>query len=229
MRAALAFLTPLGGARVPTASTAVWFPVIGALVGAGVGGAWWGAFEVWDSIAIAAAIALVVDLALTGLLHVDGLADSADGLLPHLPSTERRLAVMSAPDVGAFGVAVVGGVLLLRFAALASIEPDVGAVVGLWAVSRAVAALVLVTGTYARGAGLASAFGGGAPVPVWIAGAATAIVGTVLAEPGAVACAIGAYAVVLLGQARLGGYTGDVLGAAIVVGETAGLLVVAIP
>lgn len=229
MMAALAFLTPLGGARTPSAATPVWFPVVGALVGAGVGGAWWGAFELWESIAVAAAIAVVVDLALTGMLHVDGLADSADGLLPHLPSSQRRLEVMSAPDVGAFGVAVVVGALLLRFAALASTEPDVVPVLAVWAVARAVAALVLATGTYARAEGLASAFGGGATAPVWIVGAATAVAATVLAGPAAVACAIGAYAVVLLGHARLGGYTGDVLGAAIVVGETTGLLVAALP
>ena len=229
MRAALAFLTPLGGARTPSATTPVWFPVVGALVGAGVGGAWGAAYELLESIAIAAALAVVVDLALTGMLHVDGLADSADGLLPHLPSTGRRLEVMAAPDVGAFGVAVVGGALLVRFAALASTEPDVGAVIAVWAVARAVAALVLVTGTYARGDGLASAFTGGATAPVWIVGAVTAVVATLLAGPAAVACAVAGYAVVVLAHARIGGYTGDVLGAAIVVGETAGLLVVALP
>jgi adenosylcobinamide-GDP ribazoletransferase len=229
VRAALAFLTPLGGARTPSATTPVWFPVVGAIVGAGVGGAWWGAYEVWESIAIAAAIALVVDLALTGMLHVDGLADSADGLLPHLASAARRLEVMAAPDVGAFGVAVVGGTMLVRFAALASTEPDVTAVIAVWAVARAVAALVLATGTYARGEGLATAFAGGAAAPVWVVGAATAVVATVLAGPAAVVCAGGAYAVVLVAHARVGGYTGDVLGAAIVVGETAGLLVVALP
>jgi len=227
--AALSFLTPVGHAGTPTPGALPWFPVVGALVGVAVGGAWWGAFEVWDSIAIAAALAVVVDLALTGLLHVDGLADSADGLLPHLSDRARRLSVMATPDVGAFGVAVVGGTLLLRFAALASVEPDAWALAGVWAVSRAVAAFVLATGTYARGEGLASAFGGGSTVAVWAAGAVTAVVATVVAGPAAIACAVAAYAVVLLASARIGGYTGDVLGAAIVVGETAGLLIVALP
>jgi adenosylcobinamide-GDP ribazoletransferase len=227
--AALAFLTPFGRAGVPSAAALPWFPVVGVVIGAAVGGSWWGAYEIWDSIAIAAAVAVAIDLAITGLLHVDGLADSADGLLPHLGDRARRLEVMRQPDVGAFGVAVVGAVLLLRFSALASVEPDPWAVAGCWAVSRAVAALVVATGTYARGNGLAAAFTGGAAVPVWVAAAITAVVATFLAGPAALACAVAAYAVVLLGTSRLGGYTGDVLGAAIVLGETAGLLVVALP
>ena len=90
MRAALAFLTPLGGARNPTPRALPWFPVIGALIGLGVGGAWWGAGEVFPP-AVAAGVAIVVGLALTGMLHIDGLADSADGLLPtSRPSVASR-------------------------------------------------------------------------------------------------------------------------------------------
>ena len=63
------------------------------------------------------------------MLHVDGLADSADGLLPHMPR-ERRLEVMSDPTVGAYGVAVTVCVLLLRFAALASMPPSILLIAG---------------------------------------------------------------------------------------------------
>ena len=84
MRRAIAFLTPLGGPAVPDARTLSWFPVVGALIGLVVGAAWWGAQEVWP-MAVAAAVVLAVDLAVTGLLHLDGLVDSADGLLPQVP------------------------------------------------------------------------------------------------------------------------------------------------
>ena len=94
------------------AGRSVWFGPAGALIGAVLGALWWGATNVWPA-PVAAAIVVAADLAVTGLLHVDGLADSADGLLPHL-DRERRLAVMATPDVGAFGVAVVAVVLLLR-------------------------------------------------------------------------------------------------------------------
>src|SRR5690349_17191095 len=78
-----------------------WFPVLGAALGALVGACWWGAGRAWTPWP-AAVLVVVVDLAVTGMLHVDGLADSADGLLPHA-DRERRLAIMRAPDVGAFG------------------------------------------------------------------------------------------------------------------------------
>ena len=108
MRRALAFLTPLFGASEPRPKTLTWFPFAGAALGLVLGALWWGAERVWPA-AVAAAIVVAADLALTGLLHVDGLADSADGLLPHLDRA-RRLEVMATPDVGAFGVATVGAV-----------------------------------------------------------------------------------------------------------------------
>ena len=83
MRAAFAFLTPFGGARPPGPRTLDWFPLVGAVIGAGarrvvVGGR--------PGLAgpVAAALVVAADLGVTGLLHFDGLVDSADGLLPHL-------------------------------------------------------------------------------------------------------------------------------------------------
>src|SRR6476620_7827464 len=111
MRRALAFLTPLGRATVPDQRTMSWFPVVGALVGTVVGCVWWGSDRLWPP-AVAAALTIAADLALTGMLHVDGLADSADGLLPHLPR-ERGLAVRSDRAVGAYGVAATVCVLVL--------------------------------------------------------------------------------------------------------------------
>jgi adenosylcobinamide-GDP ribazoletransferase len=229
MRAAFAFLTTLGGSAPPGPTTLRWFPVVGAGVGALVGGAWWGAGELWPPV-VAAGLAVVVDLGVTGLLHWDGLADSGDGLLAPM-DRERRLAVMRAPDVGAFGVVVVVAVLVLRFAALAAAEPDVLLVVGVWAAARAIAATVPRVVPYARPDGLASAFLGrptwwpmaALPVAVAVAAAGAGVAGA--AAVGGVA--LGAGAVVALAARRLGGFTGDVLGAAIVVGETTGLVVAA--
>jgi adenosylcobinamide-GDP ribazoletransferase len=230
VRRALAFLTPIGRGEPPTAATYDWFPLVGAVIGLAVGGVWWGAGEVWPPL-VAAALALAADLALTGMLHVDGLADSADGLLPHLPR-ERRLSVMAAPDVGAFGVTVVVVVLLVRFAAFASTGSEPLVVAGLWCASRTVMAVAARSLRYARGTGLASAFLGRPALPVAVLGAALAvtlaIVGDGVEGAAAVLAAVaGGGAVLRLGVRRLGGYTGDILGAAGVVGETAGLLVLA--
>lgn len=236
MRRALAFLTPLGflaprgAAATPTATTLTWFPVVGALLGLALGAIWWGADRWWPAL-VAAAIVVVADLALTGLLHLDGLADSADGLLPHL-DRPRRLAVMAAPDVGAFGVAVVGAALLTRFAALATATPVPLALAGVWCGSRTAMAVVARRLPYARGEGLASAFLGGSAAAV---GGVGLVLAMALGAVGArgqgvvavIACLAGAAAVAALAQRRIGGFTGDVLGAAGVVGETVGLVVLA--
>lgn len=224
MRAALAFLTPLGGARTPSARSLPWFPVVGALVGLLVGAAWSVGAEVWSP-AVGAALAIIADLALTGMLHHDGLGDSADGLLPHL-TRQRRLEVMRQPDVGAFGVAAIGGVLLLQFAALSSTRVDVVLLVTLWATARGLAALALVSRPYARPGGLAEVFRGRSPSAWPVVG--VAVVALAVHEPAAAAVTIAAFvAVVALGERRLGGYTGDVLGAAIVVAQTAGIVAAA--
>ena len=227
MIAALSFLTPLGGARTPTAAAVPWFPVVGLLVGAAVGGVWWGAGELWPPM-VSAALAILADLLLTGMLHVDGLVDSADGLLPHLDE-RRRLEVMAEPTVGAFGVAVVVGVLLLRWATLSSMSPDVWLVAGLWSLSRTLMAAVTMTVPYVRPGGLASAFAGAPKATIafgWLL--AVVVLALTLEEP-AIAVLPAAWAaggaVVLLARARIGGYTGDVLGAAGVLTETVGLLV----
>jgi adenosylcobinamide-GDP ribazoletransferase len=221
------FLTPLGGASTPSTRALPWFPVVGALVGLGVGVVWDVGDELWPLV-VAAALAVVADLALTGLLHVDGLADSADGLLPHLPP-ERRLAVMAEPTTGAFGVSVVGAVLLLRFAAFAGREPDVVLCVLVWATSRSAMAWSMARQPYARPGGLGEVFRDGPWWPGAVGLAAALAVGLTSVDRAAAvaACWIAALAVVRLGRRRVGGWTGDVLGAAGVVGETVGLLVAA--
>lgn len=234
MIAALAFLTPLGGARDPDRSTFDWFPVVGALIGAAVGLAWWAAGELWSPL-VAATLAVAADVALTGALHVDGLADTADGVLPHL-DRDRRLAVMAEPDVGAFGVTAVVVTLGVRVAVLASLVPDVALPAALWCASRTLMAVTARSVPYARPeGGLAAAFLGRSPTTVAVVGAvlATAIalfateVGPTHALAALVALALAGAGVVALARRRLGGFTGDVLGAAGLVGETVALLVAA--
>jgi len=233
MRRAIAFLTPLPvGSGPPDGVTFDWFPLVGALIGLGVGSVWWLADLAFPP-AVTAAMVLVADLALTGMLHVDGLADAADGLVPHHRDTARRLEVMAAPDVGAFGVAVVVAVLLLRFAALASQPVSVLLIAALWCGSRTVMAFGARAFPYARPeGGLASAFTGGDWRPVALFGAVAAVALGALADGRRTGVAVGAsivagVVVLVAARRRIGGYTGDVLGAAGIVGETVGLLVAA--
>jgi adenosylcobinamide-GDP ribazoletransferase len=246
VRRAVAFLTPLGGAHTPSPSALDWFPVVGAAIGLAVGGVWWLAGRVWPA-AAAAGIALAADVALTGYLHLDGLADAADGLLPPM-SRERRLEVMTDPHVGAFGAVTLITVLVLRFGALASTAASPLIVGALWCGSRSAMAVVARSLRYVRPGGLASAFVADDPVEVARRGRLThgrraaarpGLLGLALAltlaivgrgAPGIAivgAELVAVAAVVALAWRRIGGFSGDVLGAAGVIGETVGLLVLA--
>ena len=235
MRSALAFLTPVGGARAPGASTLLWFPPVGALVGLGVGAVWVGGQHVLPVLA-AAAVALLADALLTGGLHLDGLADTSDGILPAIP-VQRRFDAMSDPRVGAFGAIAVAVIVVVRFAGFASTSASVTVVAGLWCASRSAAAVVALTVPYARTQGLASAF-----VPagrdlrraavVAGAGMVLAVPLVLIARPAAGIAALAVELVVItavtaFAARRIGGFTGDVLGASIVLGETAALLTLA--
>src|SRR5207248_7771705 len=84
VRRAVSFLTPFGGATTPSPAALEWFPVVGAAIGLVLGGWWWLVDRAWSN-AVSAGLVVAADLALTGMLHLDGLADTADGLLPALP------------------------------------------------------------------------------------------------------------------------------------------------
>lgn len=229
MRRALSFLTPVGGAVAPSPAALAWFPVVGALLGLVLGGVWWLADRLWAA-PVAAAVVVAADLALTGMLHFDGLVDAADGLLPPL-DRGRRLEVMADPAAGAFGVGVGVAVQLLRWASLATLAPAPWLLAALWCGSRLAMAVASGAVPYARPGGLAGAFleGGRRRVPVagvLLAGVLAALAGGD-GVAGMVALGVVAAGVVALAVRRLGGFTGDVLGAAGIVGETAGLLAAA--
>jgi cobalamin 5'-phosphate synthase/cobalamin synthase len=232
LRTALAFLTPLGGAALPGPGALTWFPVAGALLGLVLGAVWWLAEDLLGPLA-GAAVVVVADLFLTGALHFDGLVDSADGLLPHLPP-ERRLAVMAEPGVGAFGIAAGTSAVVLRTAALASLGDPRPLLLGaLWTASRTLMAVVVRSMPYARSDGLASAFRaeGADPRGVGLGGLALAIALAMADHPATagsvIVCVVSGGAVHRLARRRIGGFTGDVLGAGALTGETVGLLVAA--
>jgi adenosylcobinamide-GDP ribazoletransferase len=229
---AVGFLTVLGRPSAPTPAALPWFPVVGAGLGAVLGGLWWVAEGIWPPL-VAAGVVVAADLALTGLLHADGLADTGDGLLPPL-ARERRLAVMAAPDTGAFGASVLVVTLLLRVAALAAIAPSGLLLAGLWCASRSLLAVVATTVPYARPTGgLASPFLGGPRrrrLPVVGLLVAAGLAGAWSPAAGLLAAVVGLAAgagVVGLARRRLGGFTGDVLGATAMIVETVGLVVAA--
>jgi adenosylcobinamide-GDP ribazoletransferase len=238
MIGATSFLTILGRGTKPTRHTLLWFPVVGVVLGLVVGSLWWLAARVWSPLP-SAAVVLVADLALTGLLHFDGLADTADGLLAPLPRA-RRLEAMADPAIGAFGAVTVGAVLILRFSSFAALRPSPLVIGGLWCASRSVMAMTTDVLPYVRPSGLVTDFLSEARSPrqrfvSWTVLALGVVVAALLmivgrGVRGLIALAAELFAMALvaaLASKRIGGYTGDVLGAAGVVGETLGLLVLA--
>jgi adenosylcobinamide-GDP ribazoletransferase len=195
-----------------------------------LGGVWWGAERLWPA-AVAASLVVAADLALTGMLHFDGLMDSADGLLPHL-DRERRLAVMRQSDVGAYGMALAIVVIGLRLAALATMQPRVLLLAGVWCASRTTMAVISGVLPYVRDYGLATNVAGSAWRPIGLYGLIASVslgafAGGRLHEAAVASVFAGALVVALLARRRIGGFTGDVLGAAGVVGETVALVVAA--
>lgn len=197
---------------------------------------------VWLGDAVLAAPLLVAVLAVAALalgsggLHLDGLADTADGLAVPGDSA-RRLQVMRTGDIGPVGAATLLLVVLAQVAALAAVvalHGGAGAAVtaGLAVVvSRSSLALACTRGIgSARPDGLGSAVAGSVPVPAAVAtlAGAAALAGLVDGGPGVVGAVLAALAVlvvVLRARARLGGITGDVLGACVELGLAAYLLV----
>lgn len=237
--AAAGFLTRLPLAEPPgwqpdrLARASRYFPAVGALVGLAGGLVWWLAGLALPP-AAAAGLALAAMLWLTGALHEDGLADAADGLIGG-QDREARLAIMRDSRLGTFGVLALVLSVALRAAALAAIGDTVFAALALvaaHAASRAALPTAMRILVPARADGL----GAGAGKPSLAAAVFAAAIGVAVAlsalgpARGLVAVALAAAAVAatgMLAQRRIGGYTGDVLGALQQIGEIVMLLAAA--
>ncbi len=190
---------------------------------------------------LAAALAIATLAGLTRGLHLDGLADTADGLGSGRPPA-GALEVMRRSDVGPFGVATLVLVLLVQVAALTAALAALGPAGGLallvaaTAASRLALPLACAAGTpAARGDGLGAAVAGsvtarrlGEALVLTLAVLAAA---AALAGPSALAPPLGllpAAALLARCRSRLGGVTGDVLGALVEVALAGGLVAVAL-
>lgn len=92
-------------------------PWVGLALGALTAAVAYGARLLWPSALLPAVVTIATLAAASGLLHLDGLADTADGF--GAPAGRDRLEIMRTPTIGAFGVVVVVLVLLTQIAALA--------------------------------------------------------------------------------------------------------------
>jgi adenosylcobinamide-GDP ribazoletransferase len=213
----------LDGADIARAG--LWFPLVGAGIGAAVGGTAAALAGPLGNL-LAAALALAVGAALTGALHLDGLADAADGLGGR--TREQMLEIMRDHRIGAYGATALGLDLLVKLAALAALTSHVAAVVAAGALSRAVPVVLAAALPYAGGSGLGSSLGRAArwrPAGATVVAAALAV--GLAGRDGAVLVAVSSAVGAVLYAAsrrRLGGVTGDTLGASAELVEAAALV-----
>ena len=231
--AALQFLTviPAGG-HVPQEALGralPWFPVVGLIIGIGAGLAYALALLLGLPPPAASLVGVLVLSGLSGFLHLDGVADTADGFFSARPR-EKILDIMRDSHVGTMGVVGLFAILGLKWAALASMPPDTAwkALVLAPVLGRAAQVCSMTLLPYVRSsgglasifinnrsrsnmywalgiAGIAALFGGGAGVAALVLGA------------------LAAFLFSLWCMRKIGGITGDTVGAATEVVETAAL------
>lgn len=227
-----------------------WAPLAGLLLGLTAAAAGELALLLGASALLSAVVTIAVPAVLTRGLHLDGLADVADGL-GSAKSPEDALRIMKRSDIGPFGVLTLVFALLAQIAVVSELYEQGGWAQGALAVTvAAVTARTALTLAARSGVPAARTDGLGAmvagTVPVRTAGAVVAVVTVAAAGAGAVvylwdslfgavACALA----VLLGLAaaelllrhcrrRLGGVTGDVFGALAETAATAALVMLAL-
>ncbi|NWG45918.1 MAG: adenosylcobinamide-GDP ribazoletransferase [Alphaproteobacteria bacterium] len=238
---AVQFLTRLpvevGAAYTPErlAASVRYYPAVGALVGLLTAAAWAGALTVFPPL-VASLLSTALGLLLTGAFHEDGLADLFDGIGGGR-TAEASLAIMRDSRIGTFGTVALVMVLGIKVAALAALPPALGAL-GLLAghaLSRLAAVATIATSRYVReeGAGrraaeglslvsglIAGALGAGAALPLFFAPEG----GLGALGAGVLGLGLGATLTRRFYEPKLGGHTGDCLGAVQQVSEIGFLL-----
>ena len=239
LAAAIAFYTrlplrpsgPIDGAAVARASWCA--PLVGVLIGALAGLAYWAAWRLNLPPFVCATLAVGAGMLLTGGLHEDGLADTADGLGGE--TRERALEIMRDGRIGVYGTCALVICLALRIGAIYDLPRAAvvaWALVGAHAAARAVLPAFMRLVPPARTDGLSATAG----APSRERAAAAAVIGFVLlwialgfknALIALMLVLIGALVTAWVARRKIGGQTGDVLGAVEQVSETLVLLVTA--
>lgn len=186
---------------------------------------------------VAAALALAVQLLVTGAMHEDGLADVADGFGGGA-TRERALEIMRDSRIGAYGGAALVLALMLRLGALATLLDRSGALAGLAlalaaSLSRTAALAPMALLPAARRDGASASVGRPQPSAVAVAAAAAGVIALAGIALGLPAFGVGlalllapgaALALTRIARGKIGGQTGDVVGACQQLAEIAALI-----
>ena len=217
----------VGHAQEQLAGAVRYLPAIGLIAGASGAATMWLAAQVLPA-PLPAILATIVTVLMTGAIHEDGLADTCDGLGGGA-TRERALEIMKDPRIGVFGAIALILTLLLKISAL-SLMPvwtAMAALVGAHAFSRFCAVLVSFAGRYVGSAERSRA----APV-VRLVKFGDVLIAALFGLPALVLCGRAAIVAVIVALVllalvfrwcarRIGGYTGDTLGAVQQITETA--------
>ena len=215
------------------ASAVFFFPVAGFVI-AIVPALVWFAANLVVSPLIAAGLAIACGLLITGALHEDGLADCVDGLgATH--DREKALEIMRDSRVGTYGAIALIISIGLRWMLLADFAPLTGvlALVLCHSASRATITIAIQFADYARADGLGKSVDDGMPefgfiltmAIAFVLGLALSGIWGIIAVAGS---ALTAWLMLLWLKSRLGGYTGDGLGAMQQIAEITILLVLSV-
>ena len=211
------------------------FPLVGALVGAILFFWLWLCAKLNIGFVLRAAGAVLIPIAVSGAIHMDGFCDTADALGSR-QTRERKLEILKDSSAGAFAVISCAAYLLIYFALWCQIEPDprAGLIFALMPVlSRSLSGLSVVTFKSERGDGLQASFSKAAQTKtvrivmiLWcLAVLITAVV--LMPLPGAFACAGALIAFIyyrIMSYRQFGGTTGDVAGYFLQISELMSLL-----
>ncbi len=233
-RTALAFLTRLPGGQHPEDAKVLtrsvgWFPTVGIVIGALGAGVFVGASQLVNPLT-AAVLAFAVTAIATGGFHEDGLADSVDALAGGW-TVERRLEILKDSRHGTFGVLALVLITMLKVSALAPLSGWDAALTLVCAHSlgRAGAVGLMAVAPTARPDGLGADYTRSLHPTIAIFGVLVGVASAVVAfgvwaavPVGLVA--LGSLLVGLWAWRRIGGVTGDLLGAAEQVGEAVVLI-----
>ena len=228
-------ILPIRGSEAasPTASLS-WFPAVGLLLGVIM----WGVltilqhFTAWSN--GLAVIALGLSIVLTRGLHLDGLADWADGFWGGW-KRERILAIMKDSSLGTFGTVALILLLLAKWCSLAMLieHGNLHWIILAMIISRAMQVDLAVMQPYARNEdGTGAAFIRNASRSEWEPAAWTTLAGVLLFSAGTWQPILAFFAALAIcrafgkwSQHKIGGVTGDILGATSELTETAVLII----
>jgi adenosylcobinamide-GDP ribazoletransferase len=228
---AIQFLTviPIPGKTETPGRAAVFFPLVGAALGAFCGLS----FELFRrplGNSLAALLALAAAVALSGGLHEDGLADCADALRAGR-TREKMLAILKDSRIGVYGAMALILCIAVRWQALTHIE--VNAIAGLASSMALSRSSLVVLGAITRpvGNGLGVIFSQGLTPPISVSVAVQVVIAAALCGWRGVPMLLSSAAVIAFARSyftrRLGGVNGDCLGATCLAVESANLLVLA--